>query len=53
MDFKRQINDLNDLSDDLSALANVGGGVLILGVAEDRMSRAESLYARPLRVLEQ
>lgn len=53
MDFKRQINDLDDLADDFAAIANVGGGALILGVAEDKVNRAESLYELPLNVVEQ
>jgi hypothetical protein len=28
LDFKRQLNNVDDLADDLVALANVGGGVL-------------------------
>ena len=32
LDFKQRLHNVDDLADDLSALANVGGGVLIIGV---------------------
>jgi hypothetical protein len=53
LDFKRQLHGVDDLADDLSALANVGGGVLIVGIGTDRADRADSLYEQDLRVVEQ
>ena len=35
LDFKRQIHNADDLADDLCALANTRGGVLIIGVGTD------------------
>src|SRR6266568_239755 len=40
-------------ADDLVALANVGGGVLIIGVGTDNADRAASLHEDPLMVIEQ
>jgi hypothetical protein len=42
LDFKRQFNNADDLADDLVALANVGGGVLVIGVGTDNADRAAS-----------
>jgi predicted HTH transcriptional regulator len=53
LDFKRQLNNVDDLADDLSALANVGGGVLIIGIGTDKADRATSLHEQDLRVVEQ
>jgi predicted HTH transcriptional regulator len=53
LDFKRQLHGVDDLADDLSALANVGGGVLIVGVGTDGADRADSLHEQDLRVVEQ
>jgi len=53
LDFKRQLNNVDDLADDLSALANVGGGVLIIGIGTDKTDRATSLHEQDLRVVEQ
>jgi hypothetical protein len=53
LDFKRQLNNVDDLADDLVALANVGGGVLIIGVGTDNADRAASLHEHPLMVIEQ
>jgi hypothetical protein len=40
-------------ADDLVALANVGGGVLVIGVGTDNADRAVSLHEQPLMVIEQ
>jgi hypothetical protein len=32
LDFKRQVNDIDELADDLVAIVNTGGGVLVVGV---------------------
>lgn len=53
LDFKRQLNNVDDLADDLAALANVGGGVLIIGVGTDNADRAASLHEHPLTAIEQ
>jgi hypothetical protein len=53
LDFKRQFNNADDLADDLVALANVGGGVLVIGVGTDNADRAVSLHEQPLMVIEQ
>jgi len=53
LDFKRQVNNPDDLADDLAALANVGGGALIIGVGTDSADRADSLHEQTLRVVEQ
>ena len=53
LDFKRQFNNAADLADDLAALANVGGGVLIIGVGTDNADRAASLHEHSLMVIEQ
>jgi Putative DNA-binding domain len=53
LDFKRQLNHIDDLADDLSALANIGGGVLIIGVGTDRADCAASLHDQDLRAVEQ
>ena len=53
LDFKRQFHDVDDLADDLSALANVGGGVLIVGVGTDKADRAVSLHEHDLHKVEQ
>ena len=53
LDFKRQLNNVDDLADDLVALANIGGGVLIIGVGTDNADRAASLHEHPLMVIEQ
>jgi hypothetical protein len=53
MDFKRQFNNLDDLAADLCALANVGGGVLVIGISEDNSDRADSFHPQLLSVLEQ
>jgi len=42
LDFKRQLNNIDDLADDMSALANVGGGVLIIGIGIDKADCAAS-----------
>jgi predicted HTH transcriptional regulator len=46
LDFKRQLNHVDDLADDLSALANIGGGVLIIGIGTDRADCSASLHAQ-------
>jgi len=53
LDFKRQLNNADDLADDLVALANAGGGVLIVGVGTDNTDHAASLHEQPLMVIEQ
>ena len=53
LDFKRQVNNADDLADDLAALANVGGGVLIIGIGTDDADHADSLHEHLLRVIEQ
>jgi hypothetical protein len=53
LDFKRQVNNTDDLADDLAALANVGGGVLIIGIGTDDADRADSLHEHLLKVIEQ
>jgi len=53
LDFKRQVNDIDDLADDLVAIVNTGGGVLVIGVGTDRSDRAESLHEHPLKTIEQ
>jgi hypothetical protein len=53
LDFKRQLNNVDDLADDLSALANVGGGVLIIGIGTDKADCAVSLHEHDLHVVEQ
>jgi hypothetical protein len=53
LDFKRQLNNVDDLADDLAALANVGGGVLIIGIGTDNADRAVSLHEHPQMVIEQ
>ena len=53
LDFKRQVNNTDDLADDLAALANVGGGVLIVGIGTDDADRADSLHEHPLKLMEQ
>jgi hypothetical protein len=40
LDFKQQVHNLDDLADDLAALANVGGGALVIGVGTDSSDRA-------------
>jgi hypothetical protein len=53
LDFKRQVNTADDLADDLAAMANVGGGVLIIGIGTDDADHADSLHEHPLKVIEQ
>lgn len=53
LDFKRQLHSVDDLADDLSAMANVGGGVVVIGVGTDRTDRAASLHEQNLRTVEQ
>lgn len=53
LDFKRQFSSADDLADDLAALANTGGGVLIVGVGTDNADRADSFHEQQLRVVEQ
>jgi Putative DNA-binding domain len=53
LDFKRQLNNVDDLADDLSAMANVGGGVLIIGIGTDKADCAVSLHDQDLHVAEQ
>jgi hypothetical protein len=53
LDFKRQLHDVDDLAEDLCALANVGGGVLVLGIGTDKADRAASLHEQDLRTVEQ
>jgi hypothetical protein len=53
LDFKQKLNSVDDLADDLSALANVGGGVLIIGIGTDKADRAASLHEQDLHTIEQ
>jgi Putative DNA-binding domain len=53
LDFKQQLHNVDDLADDLSALANVGGGVLIIGIGTDKVDRAAALYEQELHLVEQ
>jgi Putative DNA-binding domain len=53
LDFKQQVHNPDDLADDLCALANSGGGVIIIGVGTDKMDCATSLHEHPLHVVEQ
>jgi Putative DNA-binding domain len=53
LDFKQQLNSVDDLADDLSALANVGGGVLVIGIGTNKSDRAASLHEHELRLVEQ
>jgi Putative DNA-binding domain len=53
LDFKRQFNNVDDLADDLASLANIGGGVLIIGIGTDNVDRAASFHEHPLMVIEQ
>lgn len=53
LDFKREVRSSDDLADDITAFANTGGGVLILGVGTDRADRAEVLNPLLLRTVEQ
>lgn len=53
LDFKQRLHNVDDLADDLSALANVGGGVPIIGVGTDKVDHAESLHEQDLHLLEQ
>lgn len=54
LDFKRQVNDVDELAEDLCALANVGGGVLIVGVGTDRKTdQADSFHEQSLHLVEQ
>ncbi|MFD9944540.1 helix-turn-helix domain-containing protein [Nonomuraea sp. NPDC059023] len=53
LDFKRQLGSPEDLADDLVAMVNSGGGILVVGVGTDRHDRASSLYPQALRTLEQ
>jgi hypothetical protein len=53
MDFKQQVHNVDDLADDLCALASVGGGVLIIGIGTDRSDCAASLHEHSLHVIEQ
>jgi hypothetical protein len=53
LDFKRQVNDNDELADDLVAMANSGGGVLVIGVGTDKSDRACSLHEHPLKTIEQ
>jgi hypothetical protein len=53
LDFKRQLGNVDDLADDLCAMANVGGGVLVIGIGTDRADRAVSLHEQDLRTVEQ
>jgi hypothetical protein len=53
LDFKRQVNDNDELADDLVAMVNSGGGVLVIGVGTDKSDRACSLHEHPLKTIEQ
>jgi Putative DNA-binding domain len=53
LDFKRQVNDIDELADDLAAMVNTGGGVLVIGVGTDKADRASSLHEHPLKTIEQ
>jgi hypothetical protein len=53
LDFKQQIHNVDDLADDLCAIANIGGGVLIVGVGTDKSDCAASLHEQVLHVVEQ
>ncbi|MEV0234693.1 ATP-binding protein [Nonomuraea sp. NPDC050786] len=53
LDFKRQLSNSEDLADDLVAMVNSGGGVLVIGVGTDRHDRASSLHPLVLRTAEQ
>jgi hypothetical protein len=53
LDFKQQVHNVDDLADDLCALANSGGGVIIIGIGTDKMDCAASLHGHPLHVIEQ
>ncbi len=53
LDFKRQTRSMEDLADDLSALANSGGGVLVIGVDVDKAERAATIHPVDLRSTEQ
>lgn len=44
---------MDDPAGDLSALANVGGGVLIIGIGTDKADRAASLHEQDLHMVEQ
>jgi hypothetical protein len=48
LDFKRQLNNDDDLADDITALANASGCVMIIGVGTDNADRAASLHGHPL-----
>jgi hypothetical protein len=52
LDFKQQVHNPDDLADDLCALAN-SGGVIIIGIGTDKMDCAASLHEHPLHVVEQ
>ena len=53
LDFKQQLNNVDDLAEDLSALANVGGGVLVIGIGTDKADRAACLHEQDLHMVEQ
>jgi hypothetical protein len=53
LDFKQQVHNVDDLADDLCALANTGGGVIIIGIGTDKTGCAASLHEHPLHVIEQ
>jgi hypothetical protein len=53
LDFKHQLHNVDDLAEDLSALANVGGGVLVIGIGTDRSDRAASMHEQDLHIVEQ
>lgn len=53
LDFKRQLNNVDDLADDLSALANIGGGALVIGIGTDKADCAASRHDQDLRSVEQ
>ena len=44
---------MDDLAEDLSALANVGGGVLVIGIGTGKADRAASLHEQDLHIVEQ
>jgi Putative DNA-binding domain len=47
------VNDIDELADDLVAMVNSGGGVLVIGVGTDKSDRACSLHEHPLKTIEQ
>ncbi|MEU4698844.1 AlbA family DNA-binding domain-containing protein [Nonomuraea dietziae] len=53
LDFKRQLGSPEDLADDITAMVNSGGGVLIIGVDTDKADRAATLHDHDLRTMEQ